>query len=65
MPLHKPIPSVKGFTYNASLFASKKALWVRAKNTGNYYKCPTHGTMFDPHEEPCWRCWDSCQEEIT
>ena len=65
MTLCKPIPVIEGYTFDYELFSSKKEKWIRTHySTTNYYQCNIHGTVFNPHEEPCWRCWDSCQKKI-
>jgi len=30
---------------------------------GTIFKCKVHNTLFDTEVEPCWPCYDECEEE--
>ena len=58
--------TLKGFTTNWEKYKKLKAQWKVFKNGVKF--CKQHNIYFDERGEdgePCWQCWDSCQEEIV
>ena len=51
-----------GSKFNQRKFDKRQKEWIRRGEF--HYMCMRHQTHFDPTEEPCWKCWDECEEEI-
>ena len=56
---------LRGFTTNWEKYEELKARWEMLM--GGVQHCKLHDTYFverGEDGEPCWQCWDSCQEEV-
>ena len=57
--------NAEGFTTNWKKYKKLKENWevsTRPILLNTY--CKAHNMYFDIVEEPCWQCWDSCQEKV-
>ena len=41
----------------------KKERWKKLGLNGRVTYCKVHETHFNEEEEPCWQCYDECQED--
>jgi len=49
-----------GSTVDLSKLEKLKKNWE--KQDKKTYHCKLHDTYFDPEQEPCWQCYNRCEE---
>lgn len=55
---------LRATTFNFEKFEElKKEFWKYSEKLKTA-SCSKHKTVFDPNEEPCWQCYDECEEEV-
>jgi len=50
-------------TFNHEKFEELKKEFWKAIGLRDF-RCDKHNTLFNNEEEPCWECWNECEETV-